>query len=72
LLPSEERRTRNEERGTEAAVRTEDIVAYLEKRFAPAPVDERLRLDEPVEVKMQSAECKMQSSDPKEGNGAAE
>jgi hypothetical protein len=45
LLPSEERRTRNEERGTEAAVRTADIVAYLEKRFAPPPPDERLKLD---------------------------
>jgi hypothetical protein len=76
---NEERRTRNEEQKTTGdgrpatdAVRTEDIVAYLEKRFAPAPVDERLRLDEPVEVKMQSAECKVQSSDSKEGNGAAE
>jgi hypothetical protein len=52
LLPSEERRTKNEERGgTEAAARTEDIAAYLEKRFAPPPPDERLRLDEPDEVR---------------------
>jgi hypothetical protein len=28
------------------SVRTEDIVAYLEKRFAPPPVDDRLRLDD--------------------------
>jgi len=27
-------------------VRTEDIVAYLDKRFAPPPVDDRLRLDD--------------------------
>ena len=47
LLPSEERSAKNEERGTKTAVRTEDIVAHLEKRFAPPPVDERLRLDEP-------------------------
>ncbi len=46
LLPSEERRTRNEERGAETAVRTEEIVAYLEKRFTPAPPDERLKLDD--------------------------
>lgn len=33
------------ERGT-TAVRTADIVVYLEKRFAPPPVDERLKLDD--------------------------
>jgi hypothetical protein len=56
LLPSEERRTKNEERGTETAGRTEHIVAYLEKRFAPPPVDERFKLDEPGEVRSQKPE----------------
>jgi len=31
---------------TPEPVRTEDIIAYLEKRFAPPPPDERLRLDD--------------------------
>ena len=50
LLPADKRGTMNEERGT-TAVRTEDIVAYLEKRFAPPPPDERLTLDEPDDVR---------------------
>ena len=44
LLPADKRGTMNDERET-TAVRTEDIVAYLEKRFAPPPPDERLKLD---------------------------
>jgi len=47
---TEERGTMNDERGT-TAVRTDDIVAYLEKRFAPPPPDERLTLDEPDDVR---------------------
>ncbi len=55
LLPAEERGTVNDERRT-TAVRTEDIVAYLEKRFAPPPVDERLKLDEPDDIRSQKPE----------------
>ena len=44
LLPADKQGTLNERRET-TAVRTEDIVAYLEKRFAPPPPDERLKLD---------------------------
>jgi hypothetical protein len=51
MLPAEERRTTSDERRTADTegrtpdeVRTADIVAYLEKRFAPPP-DERLKLD---------------------------
>lgn len=61
LLPAEAGRTEDRRRRTEGGarmtndgqqmtdrVRTEDIVAYLEKRFAPPPVDDRLKLaDEP-------------------------
>ena len=36
------------------------IVAYLEKRFAPPPVDERLTLEEPIEVRSQNSEDRMQ------------
>jgi len=35
---------------TANSVQTEDIVAYLERRFAPPPPDERLKLDEPDEA----------------------
>jgi hypothetical protein len=45
LLPEDKRGTMNDERGT-TAIRTEDIVAYLQKRFAPPPSDERLKLDD--------------------------
>ena len=45
LLPAEQRDTHDARRTTPDAVRTEEIVAYLEKRFAPPPPDERLRLD---------------------------
>jgi hypothetical protein len=38
------------------SVREEEIVAYLEKRFAPAPLDDRLRLEEPDEVRRQKPE----------------
>jgi len=46
LLPADERRTPNAERRTTNKVETAAIVAYLEKRFAPPPPDERLRLDD--------------------------
>ncbi|MCX6842682.1 MAG: hypothetical protein NTX53_10415 [candidate division WOR-3 bacterium] len=53
LLPADERRTPNcEPRTTNYELRTTNkvetatIVAYLEKRFAPPPPDERLRLDD--------------------------
>lgn len=53
MLPAEERRTPSDERRTAdvegptpGKVRTADIEAYLEKRFAPPPVDDRLRLDD--------------------------
>ncbi|MBM3332854.1 YcxB family protein [candidate division WOR-3 bacterium] len=41
-----ERDTHDARRMTPEPVRTEDIIAYLEKRFAPPPPDERLRLDD--------------------------
>jgi hypothetical protein len=41
-----EGRMTNDGQQTPDANRTEDIVAYLEKRFAPPPVDDRLRLDD--------------------------
>ena len=44
-------RMTNDGQQTADRVRTEDIVAYLEKRFAPPPPDERLRLDEPDDVR---------------------
>jgi hypothetical protein len=46
LLPAGGRQTPDARRPTPDTVGTADIVAYLEKRFAPAPVDERLRLDD--------------------------
>jgi len=46
LLPTGERRRSATGHGMPDAVRTEDIVAYLGKRFARPPVDERLRLDD--------------------------
>ncbi len=52
MLPAEERRVTSDERRTEHTdgqtpdmVRTADIEAYLEKRFAPPTPDERLKLD---------------------------
>jgi hypothetical protein len=48
LLPAAGRDAPDASRSTPDMVRTEDIVAYLEKRFAPPPSDDRLRLDEPV------------------------
>jgi len=45
-VSSVECRMLNDGRRTADEVRTEDIVAYLEKRFAPAPADDRLRLDD--------------------------
>lgn len=46
MLPGEERRTTSNERPVPDTVRTADIVMYLEKRFAPAPPDDRLKLDD--------------------------
>jgi hypothetical protein len=55
LLPADAGKTRmsnvegrmtNDGQQTADRVRTEDIVAYLEQRFAPPPVDDRLRLDD--------------------------
>jgi hypothetical protein len=52
MLPAEERRATSDERRmadtegrTPDMVRTADIEAYLEKRFAPPPPDDRLKLD---------------------------
>ena len=44
-MASGEWRMANDGQRMPDAVRTEDIVAYLEKRFAPPPPDERLTLD---------------------------
>ena len=46
LLPAEQRDTHDARRTTPDAVRTEDIIAYLDRRFAPPPSDDRLKLDE--------------------------
>ena len=51
LLPSDASKTRRSNVECRMSVRTEDIVAYLEKRFAPPPPDERLTLDEPDDVR---------------------
>jgi len=45
MLPVEERRAPSAERQVPDTVRITDIVAYLEKRFAPPPPDDRLTLD---------------------------
>jgi hypothetical protein len=45
LLPADAGRGRSPKFEARMSVRTEDIVAYLEKRFAPPEVDERLKLD---------------------------
>ena len=45
MLPTDGRRTADAEARTPDMVRTADIEAYLEKRFAPPPPDERLKLD---------------------------
>jgi len=55
-----QRMTDDEGRVTEA-----EIVAYLERRFAPPPEDERLRLDEPDEARSESAEARVQNEDVK-------
>jgi len=39
------------------------VFAYLEKRFAPPPPDDRLRLDEPDDVRSQNAEVRLQNGD---------
>jgi hypothetical protein len=46
LLPADAGKARSPKFEARMSVRTEDIVAYLEKRFAPPPVDDRLRLDD--------------------------
>ena len=56
LMLPEERPMTGDGRPTQSTVTTEDIVAYLEKRFAPPPPDERLRLEEPDECRSQKAE----------------
>jgi hypothetical protein len=58
---SVEGRMTNDGQQTPDAARTEDIVAYLEQRFAPPPVDDRLTLDEPDEVRDQNAEVRVQN-----------
>jgi hypothetical protein len=45
LLPADAGKVRMTNFECRMSVRTEDIVAYLEKRFAPPPPDERLKLD---------------------------
>jgi len=62
LLPADssrmsnvEGRMTNDGQQTADRPRTEDIVAYLEKRFAPPPPDDRLKLDEPADVGSQNA-----------------
>jgi hypothetical protein len=56
LLPADGGKTRMSKVESRMSVRTEDIVAYLEKRFAPPPPDDRLTLDEPDEVRSQRSE----------------
>ena len=46
LLPADTGKTRMSKVECRMSVRTEDIVAYLEKRFPPPPPDERLKLDD--------------------------
>ena len=48
LLPADAGKARSPKFEARMSVRAEDIVAYLEKRFAPPPVDDRLRLDDEV------------------------
>jgi len=45
LLPADAGKARSPKFEARMSVRTEDIVAYLEKRFAPPQPDERLKLD---------------------------
>lgn len=68
MLPVEGRTTLDASRTTPRTVRTEDIVTYLDKRFAPPPPDERLRLDEPEDVRSQNAEGRIQNGN--SGSGA--
>lgn len=46
MLPSELRNRLDARRVMPDAALSEDIVAYLDERFAPPPVDDRLRLDD--------------------------
>jgi hypothetical protein len=46
LLPVAAGKARSPKFEARMSVRTEDIVAYLEKRFAPPPPDDRLKLDD--------------------------
>ena len=46
LLPTDAGKARMANFECRMSVRTEDIVAYLEKRFAPPPPDDRLKLDD--------------------------
>jgi hypothetical protein len=46
LLPADPGKARMSKVEYRMSARTEDLVAYLEKRFAPPPADERLRLDD--------------------------
>jgi len=56
LLPADVGKTRMSKFECRMSVQTEEIVVYLEKRFAPPPPDERLTLDEPTEVINQKSE----------------
>jgi len=61
LLPADAGKARKTNSECRMSVRTEDIVAYLEKRFAPPPPDDRLKLDDepkpgPAEVRSQKPE----------------
>ena len=60
LLPADAGKTRMSKVECRMSVRTEDIAAYLEKRFAPPPPDDRLTLDEPNEVRSPNAEDRIQ------------
>jgi hypothetical protein len=46
LLPADASKARMSKFDCRMSVRTEDIVVYLEKRFAPPPPDDRLKLDD--------------------------
>jgi hypothetical protein len=69
LLPIADCRLPNDGQQVADRVRTADVVAYLEKRFAPEPVDERLRLEEPGEGRNQNAEAGKQGDG---GGGSGE
>lgn len=46
MMPADAGKARNSKSEARTEVWIEDIVVYLEKRFAPPPVDDRLRLDD--------------------------